>query len=230
MLQHAKCGHCGLYFIDEDSLSSHDQAFHAMKDCDLCGKKILESQLKKHLNSHKIEQGYQNVVSQGKIRASKKKNSEKSSTPTAYQLFMKESRPLIKTQNPTAKPQEIIKMLNEAWNKEKAEGNKDFWEEKAKNVRSNISQVAAGVATNEDEPEMNYAISKCSVCGTMIANIKRHMELAHPTSQDVGLSSEVSEAEVIPLPNDGNIVPIESEASEIVEVSCNMGKVNGIGF
>ena len=104
-----------------------------MDTCDKCGKEVLASQFRKHMNGHQLEKDYSKIVSKGKVKATKTKSSDdskESKTTSAYRLFQKERRPIIRNQNPDATPQEIIKLLNEAWNKEKADGRKQVWEKK----------------------------------------------------------------------------------------------------
>ena len=215
MLLHPKCPHCGLYFHDDDSLKAHDKAFHALKVCVKCGKEVLESRLKKHMNGHQLEKGYSKVVSKGKVKASKTKSTSddpKESKPaTAYRVFLKEMRPVVRNQHPDASPQEMIKLLNEAWNKEKAEGKKEVWEKKAKETPKS-SDIVEPPTNNESAGEIllseaeNHTIKKCDLCGIMITNLRRHMTLAHATN---AIDDELS----ITLIED----PPEEQEQEIVE-------------
>ena len=86
---HSKYVHCGLYFGDEEGLAVHFKAFHAVKECEKCGKEILEINMKKHLNGHAIQKGFKMVVSKGKVRAKgkdKDESEEKVSKLTDYRL------------------------------------------------------------------------------------------------------------------------------------------------
>ena len=124
---HSKCIHCGLNFGDEEGLAVHFKAFHAVKECEKCGKEILEINMKKHLNGHAIQKGFKMVVSKGKVRVKgkdKDESEEKVSKLTGYRLFQKSKRPEIRDKYPDASPQEIIRLLNEAWNIEKASAKK----------------------------------------------------------------------------------------------------------
>ena len=135
MSLHAKCVQCGMYFGDETTLSLHHKAFHALKPCEKCGKDILEANMKKHLNGHMIQRDFKVVVSKGKVKARGKEKDElepKVAKVTGYRLFIKCKRPEIRNEHPDATPQEMIRFLNEAWNKEKAAGKKSDWDNKAK--------------------------------------------------------------------------------------------------
>ena len=96
-------------------------------------------------------------------------------------------RPIIRNENPDASPQELISLLNVAWNKEKENGNKKIWEKKARE-----KAVPAIENENDDTGEhagelllANHAIQKCNLCGLMIANVSRHMLLSHNRENDV---------------------------------------------
>ena len=174
---------CGLFFSDDGALAVHHEAFHAVKTCDKCGKDVLQSNFKKHLNSHEITKGYKNVISKGKVKAKATNNVE--SVPkvaaklTGYRLFLQTKRPEIRNQNPDATPQEMIKILNQAWNSEKLLGNKEAWDKKAKED---------GERDNSAQTEENHFIQKCNICGLMIANLNVHMTMNH--SQDTGTTHE----------------------------------------
>ena len=94
-------------------------------------------------------------------------------------------RPIIRNKNPDATPQEIIILLNEAWNKEKEAGNKKIWEKKA--IESYVpAPVKIKVDSNNRGGDLagelliaNNAIRKCNMCGLMISNVNRHMLLYH---------------------------------------------------
>ena len=108
-------------------LAVHFKAFHAVKEYEKCGKEILESYMKKHLNGHAIQNGFKMVVSKGEVRfkgKDKDESEEKVSKLTGYRLFQKSKRPEIRDKYPDASPQEIIRLLNEAWNIEKASAKK----------------------------------------------------------------------------------------------------------
>ena len=92
MTIHAKCTQCGLFFKDEAALNVHHEAFHAVQVCDQCGKEILKSNLKKHMNSHDIVKGFKKVISRGKVKTKAIPLNEESEPKTAkltgYRLFM----------------------------------------------------------------------------------------------------------------------------------------------
>ena len=136
MKQHPKCPQCGLHFKNDTNLSEHHKAFHAKINCTKCGKLILENSLKKHMNGHVMEKGFLNVVSKGKVKASRAKGGDESvgkkeSKLNAYRMFLKTKRPEIRNIHPDATPQEMIVLLNAEWNKEKAAGRKDIWHSRA---------------------------------------------------------------------------------------------------
>ena len=117
MLEHPKCQQCGLHFKNENDLTDHHKAFHAKVDCSKCGKLVLESELKKHMNGHMMEKGFKTVVSKGKVKASKAKDVEEPTAKretklTGYRMFQKMTRPQIRNMNPDATPQEMLVLLN----------------------------------------------------------------------------------------------------------------------
>ena len=105
----------------------------------------MEIKLKKHIDGHQLEKGYSKVISKGKVKASNTKSTSdepKERKPaTAYRIFLNEMRPVVRNQHPDATPQEMIKLLNEAWNKEKAEGKKDLWPGKVLKVSTKCVRV-----------------------------------------------------------------------------------------
>ena len=178
MRLHSKCPQCGLFFSDNGALAIHHEAFHALITCNKCGKDILQVNLKKHLNSHEIQKGFKKVISKGKVKAKSSTNEEtepKVAKLTGYRLFLQTKRPEMRNQNPDATPQEMIKILNEAWNREKMSGNKESWDKKAKENEQ--------PKENRSQPEENHAIRKCSICGLMIANLNAHMMINHSENQ-----------------------------------------------
>ena len=189
MVSHPKCPQCGLHFEDESCLVSHNNAFHATKACEKCGKEVLLSKFKKHINSHQIEKGYSTVVSRGKVKASKSKSKEKEKETketkekptTAYRLFFKAMRPKIRDENPDANPQDMIKLLNTAWTKEKDEGNKKKWEKAAKEANDANADEPRVVLNNQEAMEGpvvdNHVIQKCGICNLIIFNVASHMRM-----------------------------------------------------
>ena len=203
MVGHQKCKVCGLYFENEISLKMHDKSFHACKTCDNCGKEVLEINFKKHMNAHTIEKGYSKVVSQGKVKASKSKAKtdntsikEKEKPSSGYRYFLKMTRPKLRNENPDASPQDMIKLLNAAWNREKENGRKKHWENAAKEAALEASTEAtengSGEALTDHEhlPEApvqvqkNHSIQKCNICNLMIANVENHMRI-HETEREI---------------------------------------------
>ena len=201
MSLHAKCVQCGMYFGDETTLSLHHKAFHALKPCEKCGKDILEANMKKHLNGHMIQRDFKVVVSKGKVKARGKEKDElepKVAKVTGYRLFIKCKRPEVRNEHPDATPQEMIRFLNEAWNKEKAAGEKSDWDNKAKNgfdedTRANeISEVGQ---VEIAQRKKNHEIQKCTICGLMIANLNVHMRL-HSGEETLVIDQEVNTEQV----------------------------------
>ena len=198
---HAKCTQCGLFFKDEAALNTHHEAFHAVQVCDQCGKEILKSNLKKHMNSHEIAKGFKKVISRGKVKAKAIPMNEESEPKTVkltgYRQFMQNKRPLIRDENPDATPQEMVKLLNEAWNNEKLAGNKEIWDKKAKEFG------------RKETIEVN-PFQECSICGLMIAKSTKniHMERNHgsnsnPPQSDPSIptaENNIAPAEVISVP------------------------------
>jgi hypothetical protein len=185
MSLHSKCIQCGLYFGDEVTLSQHHKAFHALTPCQKCGKEILEANMKKHMNGHEIQKDFKLVVSKGKVKARGKEREEtepKVAKVTGYRLFIKSKRPEIRNEHPDASPQDMIKYLNDAWNKEKVAGKKDEWDRKAKNgLEEDVARVVETSALVEHfgPIEENHQIMKCGICGLMIANLSVHMRNHH---------------------------------------------------
>ena len=113
-------------------------------------------------------------------------------------MFLQSKRPEIRDKYPNASLQEIIRLLNEAWNIEKASGNKKLWDERAKNAEhdGSIGSAVDAVAVITPVPEMrknNHLIKKCDICGLMIANMTAHM-MNHIGEQVV---TEVVPAELV---------------------------------
>ena len=119
-------------------------------------------------------------------------------------------RPKVRHENPDASPQEIIKFLNVAWNKEKAEGRKNHW-------------LNPGAVVSD-----HHIIKKCDICGLMIANLEAHMEAAHQARNDVAVLSDVlEENEDLVLETPVTDLEVESTLDEIViedieELSTNI--------
>ena len=124
------------------------------------------------MNSHDIVKGFKKVISRGKVKAKAIPLNEESEPKTAkltgYRLFMQNKRPIIRDQKPDATPQEMVKLLNDAWNDEKLAGNKEIWDKKAKEFGRN--------ETIEVNP-----FEECNICGLMIAKSTKniHMERNH---------------------------------------------------
>ena len=191
---HPKCPLCGLIFHNEDAFNIHYKSFHSRIPCQKCGKSILESNMEIHVRGHDTEKEYCSLISKGKVKALKKsstKESEKKQAKvTGYRFFMQLKRPEIRSKNPDASPQEIVKLINEAWNEEKLHGRKDYWQLMAdKEVSSRISgdtnipnqeQQSSSLSSTD-----NHQIKACHVCGLMVGNYNLHMETSHPVSQEV---------------------------------------------
>ena len=224
---HSKCPQCGLYFGDNGALEAHHTAFHAMKACEKCGKEMLESKLKKHMNGHEIQKGFKKVVSKGKVKAnSKSEESEpKVAKVTGYRLFLQTKRPEIRSQNPDATPQEMIKLLNEAWNREKASGNKAEWDKKAKNDENNRATANETDIPRADAKDDNHAIKKCGICGLMIANLNAHMMINHRPTTVEPIAMEEIETDVIEEEVESSPVIVEE-----VEASDAIAEVEEGGF
>ena len=111
------------------------------------------------MNSHEIAKGFKKVISRGKVKAKtipmNEESEPKTVKPTGYRLFMQNKRPIIRDQNPDATPQEMVKLLNEAWNNEKLAGNKEIWDWRAKKLGRNES-----IDVNP--------FQECNICGLMI--------------------------------------------------------------
>ena len=222
MKVHAKCIVCGLFFKNENEMFSHFKAFHAKVNCTECGKEILETNLTKHMNGHKIEKGYSSVVNKGKVRATRKKSEKNDETKetkvTGYRLFAKLKREEIKNRNPEATPQEIMATLNAEWNMEKLAGRKDYWDKRAN---------TAGDATKDRSNEF-HKYQKCQLCGLMIINLNAHMlrshkdvseeavTIAEPASENVLVVEEV-ELDVASENNEENLIE-ETEIESTEEV------------
>ena len=188
---HTKCRQCGLYFENETELRKHDGSFHATKTCEKCGKEILLLHFDKHMKAHKTEKGFSKVVHQGKVKAGRAKNKndektnekEKVKSVSGYHHFLKIMRPIFKDENPEVTPQEMIKLLNTAWNKEKENGRKKHWEEEAKkSVITETEEVVVEDRENvTDVPtdQNNHSITKCTICNRMISNVENHMAMHH---------------------------------------------------
>ena len=92
----------------------------------------------------------------------------------------------------------MIRFLNEAWNKEKAAGEKSDWDNKAKNgfdedTRANeISEVGQ---VEIAQRKKNHEIQKCTICGLMIANLNVHMRL-HSGEETLVIDQEVNTEQV----------------------------------
>ena len=202
---HSKCTQCGLFFTNETTLNVHHEAFHAVHACDQCGKEVLKSNLKKHMNSHEITKGFKKVISKGKVKAKAVVTENDESEPkttklTGYRLFMQTKRPIIRNQNPDATPQEMVKLLNEAWNNEKLAGNKDVWDKKAKEF-----------GKTDDNP-----FQECDICGLMIAKStkKVHMERNHA----IQVPAEQVVETVAPGPAEHDVVAPAPAEQEVVDV------------
>ena len=210
---HQKCKECGLYFENETSLKLHDKSFHACKTCDKCGKEVLEINYKKHMNAHNIERGYSKVVSRGKVKASKSKAKpddasvkEKEKPSSGYRYFLRMTRPKLRNENPDASPQEMIKLLNTAWNIEKENGKKKHWENAAKEATFEASTVVTENVIGETltdyellpeaqvpvQVQKNHSIKKCTICNLMIANVENHMRL-HESERESTIETVVVE-------------------------------------
>ena len=129
MLGHTQCMRCGLYFLNETDFQKHTQSFHASRTCEECGKVVLGSQFFKHSTSHQVIQSVKRRVgSKNKTKNTGNAPKHKKSTSSAYKYFLTQMRPYYKNENPDASPQEILKILNIAWKKEKNEGKKKYWD------------------------------------------------------------------------------------------------------
>ena len=203
MKEHSMCPECGLVFKNVTDLSHHHKSFHAKVDCSKCGKLILEVNLAKHMDGHLTENSYKKVVKRGKVSS---KTESKDAKITAYRVFLKTKRPEVRDLNPDATPQQMIALLNNEWNKEKAAGGQDYWKQQADKVNAtpdvtSVPVVIADPSTDASTSAQNanvslslteseslvasnenldmHAIKKCHLCGLMIANMAAHMQLAH---------------------------------------------------
>ena len=233
ILEHPKCQQCGLHFKNEKDLTEHHKAFHAKVDCSKCGKLVLETNLKKHMNGHMMETGFKNVVSKGKVKASKAKDNEEGKTKkepklNGYRMFQKMTRPQVRNINPDATPQEMMVLLNAEWTKEKAAGRKGLWDIRAAQENNpGVADHADGMAS-ASIPVLGssncHAIQRCELCGMMIANLNAHLLLAHRLDNGPG---QVDIAEQVVVSNQGaesgriadpDLVSVPEQVDDLLQV------------
>ena len=179
---HPKCMDCGFFFIDDASLNLHKSSFHVYVICDICNKDVLEGTLVSHKKGHQTTTGYKKVVSKGKVKVPKEKHVSEATEKmiTGYRHFLKTMRPQVRSENPGASPQEMVRLLNAAWNVEKENGKKSYWDVEARKAKDAEMAVSS-----------NYVIKKCNICNLMIANLDEHMALHHNVqSSMLGASSD----------------------------------------
>ena len=224
MVGHPKCLQCGLHFEDEDCLRSHHDAFHATKRCEVCLKDVLGFKFKKHMNAHQIAKGYSKVVSQGKVKASKakqksnaKENNEVKEKPlSAYRFFLKTTRVKVRNENPDATPQDMIRLLNNAWRKEKEDGRVKNWEKAAKDAMDDtiVDHVEPDESTDDlGVDKENHVIQKCTICNLMIFNVQNHMR-SHEKTDLVAENGETTRQEEV----ENLLVEEQTSQDEVIEI------------
>ena len=92
-------------------------------------------------------------------------------------------RPISKDEKPEVTPQEMIWLLNAAWNKEKENGKVRHWEEEAKkSVNTEIKDVIVEErenATDVPTEQNNHSITKCTICNRISSDVESHMAIHH---------------------------------------------------
>ena len=135
-----------------------------------------------------METGFKNVVSKGKVKASKAKDNEEGTTKkepklNGYRMFQKMTRHQVRTMNPDATPQEMMVPLNAQWTKEKSAGRRGLWDSRAAQENNpEVADHAVGMASASITvlgSSNFHAIQRCELCGMMIANLNSHLLLAH---------------------------------------------------
>ena len=187
---HPKCPECGLYFHEENSLQEHFRNYHSKISCEKCKANVLETEIEKHREAHNTMKNFKTGLEMGKVRA---KSTSDPSKPkrgmTAFNLFSKEVRPKIRSENPSSTPQEMFKFIGEAWK----EADKEFWERAAKEQNNKKDKdVIAG----------NSAVS-CPFCNRRYndaESFKQHMVDTHQAK-----STSTGSLNAVPSPTQGKI-------------------------
>jgi hypothetical protein len=191
---HPKCPQCGLTFGNDDTLRIHHLKFHAKVTCDKCSKVILESDMKKHEESHKMDKNFKSGISIGKVKAKRKQSEDEPKRgKTAWNIFRIENRAAIQEKNPGANYTEVMKLLGAEW----AKTDKTMWEKRAREeevmsksvkvtLRRNGDGWSAGTTVGPDEqggagPSLDF---ECVLCDQKFESkniVKARMKIhVHP--------------------------------------------------
>ena len=170
LVSHPKCPECRLHFNEENTLQEHFRNFHSKVSCSLCNIEVLESEMQKHNAAHQTLKTYKSGLEMGRVRA--KSNSDKPKPKraiTACNLFYKENRARLRSEHPNASPQEMFKIIGEAWK----DADKKHWEKMAKEV-NNVKETEG-----ETTPALTLSCPFCERGYKDSRSFKQHMIDSH---------------------------------------------------
>ena len=197
METHPKCPECGLFFEDINRLQEHFKNFHSKATCEKCNKQVLESEYEKHKEAHQTMNNFKTGLGMGKVRA--KSSISEGPKPkrglTSFNLFSKHIRPKIRSSNPSATPQDMFKLIAEAWK----EADKSHWEGLAK--QRNKEDASAEIRDSISAP--SPSLFSCPFCDrkyTDSDSFKQYMISSHQAKPSTPGSLNID-----PPPNQGRI-------------------------
>ena len=122
---HPNCNFCKKKFVTIFVLEEHIRDKHTPKEttCNVCGKKVAETELAKHVREHEIFSSFKKALDKpGKKVMNRKDNNSKGEgsktkpkSKNCYTVFIEENRPVLKQNYPTMTPNDITKKLSELW-------------------------------------------------------------------------------------------------------------------
>ena len=198
---HPTCEVCNLVLENVDCLAVHSQ-LHATKNCEVCNLRILESDLKKHVESHTSSEKYRTGLASVK---SKKRAKPNNTVPrlNSFHVFCKRFRETKKRENPTLNMLGINALLRDDW-KKLTDAEKALYKPSNENVET---PALSGDDDATPEPSIHPVsvtqtqIKKCNLCGRMFlddATLAEHKQFVHqPAATSVIQSTSTDVADVL---------------------------------
>ena len=184
---HPNCNFCKKKFVTIIVLEEHIRDKHTPKEttCNVCGKKVAETELAKHVREHEIFSSFKKALDKpGKKVMNRKDNNSKGEgsktkpkSKNCYTVFIEENRPVLKQNYPTMTPNDITKKLSELW--------KNLSEEE----KTSYKIKATEYNNSDKEATKHCACPKCDKVFETSDELVRHLVETHVESPVVEAST-----------------------------------------
>jgi hypothetical protein len=126
-------------------MTRHNKNFHRKIVCKICDQEIIESNIKRHLQGHKVIRGLKSGLEQGKVKAKRiesvgEKKKEK-------KISGREKMRDMRLRNPSMSQKDLMKMMPEAY----ASEDKEAWKRRAAAKNTNNSEKLVVAEDQEND-------------------------------------------------------------------------------